>query len=158
MGTRARARPTMTIPGSGPPPIPIPATPTSPRSSRRGIWPTVTRQLHPQWSTIEHGSVHAIHGIFCVAALIEPHERKTSAFFSPIITRDVNIAYVSILLEDLAQRFWGGPIRQVIHLQGGHSPDVRRRSSEFAHDSRVGMGRPGTFRTRLRSFFPKKNF
>jgi len=99
-GTRARARTTTTVSRSRSPSIPIPA-PTSSRSARRGSRPSVTCQLNPQGSTIMHGSIHSVHCVLSISALVEPYEGKASALFGPIIARDVNIADISILVKDL---------------------------------------------------------
>lgn len=48
-----------------------------------------------------HGSIHSVHCVLSISALVEPYEGEASALFGPIIARDVNIADISILVKDL---------------------------------------------------------
>lgn len=87
----------------------------------------VTGHLHSELPAIQHGPVHGVHGVLRIAFIVETNESEASAFLSVAVPGDVDVSHTAILLKNPPERVRGGPVGQVVHLEGRHALHVRRR-------------------------------
>jgi len=85
--------------------------------------------LDSQRPAVENGPVHGVHRVLGVVTVVESDERESSAVLGVIVSGDVNVADVTVFLEDLPQGLGRRPVGQVVHLQRRHSLHIGRRTN-----------------------------
>lgn len=117
------------LPSASPSISPVPPRrSSSPPSTVVGIrGPAVPGHLDPQLPTIQERSVHGVHRILGVPFVVEPHKSEPTAFFSVAVSGNVDVPYPAILLEYTSECFGRCSVGEVVHFEGSHAVDVRRR-------------------------------
>lgn len=103
--------------------------------------PAVAGHLDTQFPAVHDVSVQGVHGILAVALVVEANKGEASALPRVGVARYVDVADVSVALEDALHILRGGAVSQVVHFQGGHPVD-NRRGPAVAHGEASVRGRP----------------
>lgn len=88
--------------------------------------PAVARHLHAQFAAVQNVAVQRVHGVFAVALVVEAHEGKTAGLARVGVPRYVDVANVTVLLEDALEVFRSSAISEVVHFERRHALDSRR--------------------------------
>lgn len=88
--------------------------------------PAVARHLHAQFAAVQKVAVQRVHGVFAVALVVEAHEGETSGLARVGVPRYVDVANVTVLLEDTLQVLRSSAISEVVHFERRHPVDGRR--------------------------------
>lgn len=101
---------------------------SSPSSAVVGVWwSAVPGHLDPQLPAVQQRSVHGVHRVFGVPFVVEPDESEAPALFRVAVSGNVDVPHPAVLLEHPAEGFGRCSVRQVVHFEGSHAVDVRRR-------------------------------
>lgn len=93
-----------------------------------GVWRSaVSGHLDPQLPSVQQRSVHGVHRVFGVPFVVEPNEREAPTLFRVAVSGNVDVSHPPVLLEHPAEGFGRCSVRQVVHFEGSHAVDVRRR-------------------------------
>lgn len=99
----------------------------------------IASHLDAQLSAVQQRAIHGVHCVLGVALVVKADEGEAPALLGVSVSGNIDVPDPSVLLKHSSKGLGLRSVRQVVHFEGSHAVDVRRRPTvSHGGGARVG--------------------